>query len=124
MDWSYVAGFFDGEGNIWLAPNGYGKRTRPLLSITFYNNNLPALKAIQDFIGAGNLYLHQYAKKPNWNDSYHLKINSHKDALKVARSMLPYTIVKKDKLTQLIQFIESKNWRPFTPPKAIKGHIL
>ena len=66
MDWSYVAGFFDGEGNIHMQrisdKNGEVKYFQVTLRI--YNTDLNVLAKIQEFIGCGKLYINGNRKNP------------------------------------------------------------
>lgn len=48
MDWSYVAGYFDGEGHVSLHLTKRGTRT---CGLYWFNSDWPSLKAMADFVG-------------------------------------------------------------------------
>jgi intein-encoded DNA endonuclease-like protein len=48
MNWEYITGFFDADGSVTIAKNGKGRHRSP--QISFHNNELDILLAIQSFI--------------------------------------------------------------------------
>ena len=57
MNWSYIAGFFDGEGSV--AHNGKGFR------ITIAQTDLEILNLIKDFTGVGHV-IEVTKRKKHW----------------------------------------------------------
>lgn len=104
MEWSYVAGYFDGEGSA--------RFKATLVEISFANTHTGSLNAIKDFIGCGTIYKH-WSKERDFiraSKCYTLSISRHQDVLRVAKEMLPHSIIKAEKLAVLIQYIETKVW--------------
>ena len=79
-----------------------------MVELNFANTNLEVLNAVRDFIGAGKIYRHFSST----SRCYQLSICDHRDALRVAEAILPYAIIKRTKLKDLIEFIRGKEWRP------------
>lgn len=74
MDYSYIAGFFDGEGNI----NKFKSKGRTYYQLRMYQSGdkgLKLLKEIKEFLGYGNLYVKKY-KNPKWKDVWELTISN------------------------------------------------
>ncbi|MBU2458937.1 MAG: LAGLIDADG family homing endonuclease [Nanoarchaeota archaeon] len=87
MDWSYVAGFFDGECNFHIV---FTKRSIQLVC-RMYGDNLETLKKIKQFIGFGNIY----------NDKKGIKVSeltiTKKDHVKAfIEGILHHLITKRD----------------------------
>ena len=57
MDWSYIAGFIDGEGSIILSEGR--------VKIAVPNTNINVLNEICKFIGVGNVNVYNL-KNPEW----------------------------------------------------------
>jgi len=95
MNWQYIAGFFDGEGSINVT-----RRGKPTI---FYRVDMSqkypeALEAIQEFLGYGIIY-HRYDGKRN---IYELRINRKSDIIDFVTHVLPYSIVKREKIIWLL----------------------
>jgi len=54
MDWQYIAGFFDGEGNLHL--HFVKNKTQLQLMGRLYSSIINVLSKIKDFIGYGYIY--------------------------------------------------------------------
>ncbi len=87
MNWSYIAGFFDGEGSV--AHNGIGFR------ISIPQTNEEVLKSIRNFVGFGFIIKIKKRKK-HWKDCWTYYIASKKDVYCFLQQILPHLIVKKD----------------------------
>lgn len=63
MDWSYIAGFFDGEGNIHIIKSRTFKNGNSSFYVTIrlYQEDINVLEQIKLFIGYGKVY--SYPKK-------------------------------------------------------------
>lgn len=98
MDWGYVTGYFDGEGNVCVVrPTG---RSHSKTSLCFSNNNLASLKAIRNFIGCGNI--RKQKNRPRCQQHYRLYIEIKEDVVRVAKSMLEHSIIKRERLIEAI----------------------
>ena len=100
VDLNYIAGFFDGEGSVFLRKN------QKEVGLHFCNTNKDVLDAIKYSLGMGNVYFHHYKNR----QYYTLQIGKHQHVLKIARELVNRTIVKKSALQNLIDFIQKKNW--------------
>ena len=114
MDWSYVSGYFDGEGTARCkaAPS------RPdyvLTMLSWANTHEESLRKIHEFIGCG--YIQRRKKKSEeYTRGYELKVNRALDVIRVGEAMLPHLIIKHDKVKEIIEFVKQnrkplpKNW--------------
>ena len=60
MNWDYIAGFFDGEGNIHFNKIFYKNKFSSFqILCRFYNVNREVLISIRNFIGFGKIYSHK-----------------------------------------------------------------
>lgn len=75
MDWSYIAGFFDGEGNFHTRLNR--KKQSYQLLIRMYGCNKELLKEIQKFLGYGSIYTKRKDSE-NRSACYELTISNKK----------------------------------------------
>ena len=61
MDWRYLAGFFDGEGNIHINFIKNGKYLQMVCRI--YSSERLVIEEIQKFLGFGKVYQKRNGKK-------------------------------------------------------------
>jgi hypothetical protein len=115
MDWSYIAGYFDGEGTANIVPN-HGHDSWKF-SIVFSNTNLESLEAMRKFSGdLGAIYTYD-RKRPDpeggqeWKISHMWSIQAHEQVLFFIDHVLEHTIIKHDKLAEMKQRIEAYAWR-------------
>jgi len=109
MNWDYVAGYFDGEGCAGFYHHPKGTKFAQLI---FSNTNLESLQAIHAFLGHGYI-------RPKHNKSsgfgvklmYELRIGHHEDVLRIAKTLAPLTIIKRQRLLELISEIEAYPWQ-------------
>ncbi|PJC44969.1 hypothetical protein CO038_00980 [Candidatus Pacearchaeota archaeon CG_4_9_14_0_2_um_filter_39_13] len=92
MDWPYLAGFFDGEGNIHF--NKIANKSYQVLC-RMYSSNEEVLLRIRNFLGFGNLY------KKKSTGMCELTISNKENNLLFLKSIHPYSIIKK----QTIEFV-------------------
>lgn len=86
MNWDYIAGFFDGEGNIHVnKPKG----NQYQLIIRIYNSNLKVLESIGEFIDMGYIY------KKKKTGMFELVIIPKSDVKKFLEEIKNRTIIKK-----------------------------
>jgi len=105
MNWSYIAGFIDGEGNIGLLHRRNTKRIEPYLKLI--NSNREVLEEIRKFVGFGTVRLNNKGGfKPNWRDTYVL-IFSRRDHIKtILMNCINDLIVKRKQAELMLKFIE------------------
>lgn len=103
MDWSYIAGFFDGEGNIKV--NKISDKEGPIksyqIAIRFYNSNLELLNKIKDFIGYGAIYSSK--KKPPAGIVHELTITKKSHVREVLQKLSEYSHDKKGKINFILK---------------------
>ena len=120
MDWQYIAGFFDGEGCIFISsrkdictyPSRHNKSYNCLhrmVRITLSQNDIEVLEKIQEFLTLNNIISSIYTN-PN-NIQHQLYISKHDSSLKFLENILPFVIVKKIKTLEAINFIQNTKWR-------------
>jgi hypothetical protein len=112
ISWDFVAGFFDGEGSV---VNDNNER----YTLNMGNTNREILEVIKDFIGCGNIHI-TYQKNnergAHRKTMYNLRITHHLDCLRVAKELVGRCIIKREKLQEAINYIESKKWLNHTRP--------
>ena len=96
MNWSYLAGFFDGEGCVQKNKNQTG-RYYPYLDIT--NTNTKVLEEIRAFLELNKIRCKVNKQWRNnnpshWTTSHHLTIYDKESVLTCIFGMHPYLIVK------------------------------
>ena len=105
MSWGYISGFMDAEGSSSASMSKKYVRAHDHYVISIAQKNLEILKEIHDFMGYGKLYEHS-DNKGMWN----LNIVNHEKQLNFIEHVLPFSIVKKQVLTETKEFILSKDW--------------
>jgi len=93
MEWSYIAGFFDGEGNIHVNKL---KRTVQIVC-RMYSSEKPVLHKIKEFLGYGNIY-YKVKESKNRSSVYELVISGKANVRSFLKSILNLTIVKKPQI--------------------------
>jgi len=86
MNWTYIAGFFDGEGSITY--NGKGFR------ITIPQTNEEVLLSIKKFTGYGNI-IYIAKRKSHWSDSWSYYVAKQTEVYDFVKKVKPFVIVKK-----------------------------
>jgi len=96
MNWDYVAGFFDGEGNIHINVVRSKAQNNKLKSLQLvcriYSSNKDILLQLQTFLGFGNIYL---KKKEIWE----LVISKKEDVQLFLSQIKEKVILKKDQIS-------------------------
>jgi hypothetical protein len=113
MDWSYVAGYFDGEGHVHFkaAPS---RPNYKLVSLSWANTHLGSLEAIRDFMGCG--IVQNGAKKAGYRPGYFLMVARVEDILRVGECLVPHLIVKREALIEMLAWArehrqpQTANW--------------
>lgn len=99
MNWSYVAGFFDGEGTFSIK-NG-------CVRISIPQTNEKVLNNIRNFIKAGNV-CKVSKRKPHWKDCWLYYITNQKDVYRFLMNIRIKTIVKKEAIEKNLPVIKEK----------------
>lgn len=100
LDFSYLAGFFDGEGTasiITFVVNGH-RQYAARIYVT--NTDLPMLEMYKELFG-GSIRLHA---KPN-KQCYRWELRKNVDREKFLLYCLPYLIIKRDEANLTLQFL-------------------
>jgi len=103
MNWDYLAGFFDGEGNL---HTGFIKNKQACqLRIRIYSTNQGVLEQIKEFLGdEGYIYTKKASRNdPNRNLVYEFVILKKEDCLLFLKNIYPYSIIKKEQITYLLE---------------------
>lgn len=106
INWGYVAGFFDGEGNL------HRDRLTSTVQLRFDNTCEEAVREIQKFIKYGRIS-NRGREKPHHKGRFRLTIANHSEVLEVLEKMLPYLVVKKRAAEDMISYINGREWRPW-----------
>ena len=87
MDWSYIAGFFDGEGNFHII---FTKRSIQIIC-RIYGNSVEVFNEMVKFMGFGNVYIYKLKNRvPEL-------IISKKEEVKIfLDNIFPHLILKKE----------------------------
>lgn len=103
MTWSYIAGYFDGEGHVNLHLTKRGDWTRGL---AWYNTHLPSLEAIRDFIGAGRIQSRQPKGTALGKKLQHtLHVTRKLDLIRIIDALEPYLLIKREAALVLRQHV-------------------
>ena len=103
----YLAGLFDADGcaTNYISKKKDSNRTLRVHSCEISMTNEEVINWVKSTLGFGNIHYRKkvggLGKKPQWR--YRA---SHKLALKFANIILPYSIVKKEKLKEIIKHYE------------------
>lgn len=90
MDWSYIAGYFDGEGHV---ENGT-YRGKPARRLSWTNTHRASIEAIRAFMGVGQVRMRRLVND-RWRPAYTLTLVRREHLLRVLDLMIPHLIVKR-----------------------------
>ena len=105
MDWDYLAGFFDGEGNLHI---NYIKNKTYQLFIRIYSSDERILKEIQNFLKYGKIY------EKMKTGVFELVISKKEYCRQVLESIKDKVILKRNQIAFLLdnfEFNKSNNLR-------------
>jgi len=118
MNWDYIAGFFDGEGSAII------RRNRNV-EISFANTNKAVLQQIREFVGFGNIHT---SKTPKGAPYHQLHFANRVVCMGIAKELIPRCIIKGEKLSALVNFVEATQWkkifRPYSRPTHLTPELL
>ncbi len=113
ISWDYVAGLFDGEGNVNLAfgwrQGMNGKHAWPIAKWTISNSNETLIKAVYLFLrenGFERVRFYSHAEK-NKRTMHMVRISKWEELEKISKTLVNLTIVKKPALEVMIQICET-----------------
>ncbi len=99
MTWTYIAGFFDGEGSLIKKPDKNGYR------IQIAQTNKKVLQEILEYVGCGHI-CHPKKRKPHWKESWMFYISKQDDVSYFLKKTSSYLIVKKHLSKRVIPILE------------------
>ena len=105
MNWEYIAGFFDGEGNLQMHPIRKDGKIRAYQLLTrIYSTNKEVIEKIKDFLGGkGHIYIKKASKNnPDRNIVYEFVIAKKEDSLFFLKNIIPYSVIKRDQINYLL----------------------
>lgn len=107
MDYSYIAGFIDGEGSIWLRHDGNFRRWR----ISFTQQYSDALNQIKEFLKIRNKLYYFQAKSgiSKGRYYYHLNIDKRTVIHQILKNCMPHLILKKEQAQKCLDNLNDKN---------------
>jgi hypothetical protein len=109
MRWSYVAGFFDGEGSISVRAHANGKPNSRAQVKIYQCGVARVLDEISEFLTAKQIYnsVRRYANPP-YSEKCFVEVNRQRAILKLLERMQPYMIVKTEQAADTIDEIRFK----------------
>lgn len=103
---AYIAGIFDTDGHTGTyrhKKNGY-----VATNVAITSKTLPLLKAIQNRFGGSICEKKDKAKKESWKPRYDLSLSGKESKLNFLLGILPYLIVKREKVKATIETLRPK----------------
>ncbi len=98
MNWDYIAGFFDGEGNLHITPLKKNDVTIAYqLKVRLYSSDDKVLSEIKKFINYGKIYL------KTSSDVYELNIVKKKNVFEFLTRISKKIIIKKNQTNFVLQ---------------------
>lgn len=98
MNWDYIAGFFDGEGNLHITPLKKNDITIAYqLKVRLYSSDEKVLLEIKNFVGYGSIYL----KKGS--DVYELNIVKKENVYCFLTNILNKLVIKRDQTNFVLE---------------------
>jgi hypothetical protein len=91
MDWSYVAGLFDGEGSISFTKT----KATVVLRINISASYEPTREALRSFLASRGISTGSYTSKNPHGQSHWLSIHTWEGCRKFCHAVYPYLIEKK-----------------------------
>lgn len=100
MDYSYIAGFFDGEGSIKI--NFIKKAIAYQVLVRIYSTEKKILEKIREFVGYGHIYT-KTSKNENCRIVYEFSISKKAECLSFLKNIFNFSILKKQQIEYLLQ---------------------
>ncbi len=109
-DLAYIAGFFDGEGSIFVSKS----KKQYFLTVSISNTNLLVLESIRRIMGGG--ISKSPDKRENCSQLFRLRLYCN-EAKKFLERILPYLKIKKEQAKLAIEFQSKMEMGKLTIPK-------
>ena len=125
MDWSYVAGLFDGEGSVsFIASkpplrNAYTLNLRMSISASYESTRL----ALQEFLEENGIGSFTFASNNPFGISIRVTVIGWKNCEKFCNAMLPYVIEKKRHLEIVSRILELHKISKIEGVGGITNHL-
>jgi len=126
MDWSYIAGFFDGEGSV---IKNYNQTGRPYPYLSWSNTNKEVLDRVCEFLIDNNIrakvnhWANGDVNNHGWKDKYWLTVYDKESVLTCIYAMHPHLIIKVLDVEWAWEVLEGvvsrKNLRPIPSGRGI-----
>ena len=129
INWSYLAGFFDGEGNIFLCTSARRYKDHYNLSaqprVTISNSHLKGMQKIRDFLKENNIKCSWYKQKRGLNKHgimrnipcYQVIILAWASLEILVDNLISLCIIKKERLLLMKQAIDLHKTIPYGKTK-------
>jgi hypothetical protein len=103
---AWIAGFFDGEGNLCYTTNTNGKSDKKYRywNATAYNTNTDVLYKLQSVTGIGNVRMKQESNS-TWKrnkDVWYWRVSKKQDVYDLCEAIAPYSVVKKEQIDKVL----------------------
>lgn len=99
---AWVAGFFDGEGTISVSRGGRGGKYQSVY-VSIVNTHKESIETIYSWVGAGRFSERDMSGRPKHHKQQYLwKIAAQRDVVEFCKQILPYLIVKKEKVQEFL----------------------
>lgn len=105
-DAAWLAGFFDGEGSIFVYKGGRGGKY-DCYAISLPNTNFDSIEHCFNITGVG-LISKKTKRIDHHKQQFQWRVNVQKDILRVLKRLAPYLVVKKQKALDMINILEKK----------------
>lgn len=108
MDWNYIAGFFDGEGNITIhKPNERGATKYVAISVAQKESKADVIYIMKEFLEKEGIETHLYLQKTQgekWENMVALRIANKKNGEKFLKKIIGKLYVKKSEAEKALEF--------------------
>jgi hypothetical protein len=108
VEWSYIAGFIDGEGHLQMDERKWngGRPSTYFVNIKICNTNKDVMDWISKKLRIRVCKRERHLENKKWKDTYNVDITSLKRVYIILSKLLPYLIIKRDKAIEIIDYIE------------------
>lgn len=103
---AWLAGFFDGEGCIYLSPKGTG------VELSIANTVQEVIVGICERLQCGIITAVEFNEE-RWRTKYHWRVRNYADAEHVLSLIRPYLVVKQVKADEALERIRHSAWRGY-----------
>ena len=119
MNWDYIAGFFDGEGCVWIQRSSTTgrKRRHPTVSIAQSQPGFLALCAIEDFLKKqgidSKIYEAKYKDSKHRGHYYALRVHRRDSVCKFLSNIFERCLVKRLVISKALSWMAlhpNRNW--------------